>query len=781
MIDDEEFAVHDNFDNESFDDFDIGPEGECLNGSIYDTDQPRSMEKKKISLPGKTPKPPLSVIPEESRVDTDIISSDKENIESDPFGDSFGLRCSLKGSNFDINESAAFSSGIEAMKLFKKAEESFDKSGRAHFITEDPRFDCMNFNKENSWEPSPPSFYAKAKDDPDTTPKRGSERSTSSSFFKQRSINERPVMKETRFKDYDDDHDKELPVKSLREHATTPRKPSRVGSRIMADRAILSPESKSVSTKASTPNGRGNAPLPAFDISEIPGENNDSVSEEPKGDKSPRHSNDDSNVSDVSSINQSAVNDILSTAKHESCDALIERLEMIRKRGPLIHRTVGRTNMPPPPQCLTVVKDKDNDVVNKFQNLSILSKSKSHYQKQNIEKKKENSFHDSSHLASRPSSSALTSRPPTGMSSRPPTGMSTRPSTGMSVNSQSDNPLRIDSRYLMFGFLDVGDSEILNVNLTNRTTQPMRLKLTLRNPNCGYTITSGGIMSLQSSEAMPVSISFRPNEYARVNNTLIVSIISGTHTGLNYSVFLRGSGGVANLVPEAQKDLMVTSNKGFFIRTANRSSLTFDVKNKGVREAFCKVLLFYGGSVLNTKISPSSSFILKRNHTQSIVIEVSNLQSYLSSDFRSSSQSLGGYACSRNSSMSSQHGQADMKIILLWGEECQRQRLKCFGKKYRKNVDVQDVDFTVPFLGEQTDFVPPEDFPVQPKDITIFTTYLRKTEIPVVSVFASNAMLALPIDCDATFGPDTTIMYRNPIDRTVVGDVTVANPLRRGE
>uniref|UniRef100_A0A0K0CW33 ASH domain-containing protein n=1 Tax=Angiostrongylus cantonensis TaxID=6313 RepID=A0A0K0CW33_ANGCA len=98
------------------------------------------------------------------------------------------------------------------------------------------------------------------------------------------------------------------------------------------------------------------------------------------------------------------------------------------------------------------------------------------------------------------------------------------------------------------------------------------------------------------------------------------------------------------------------------------------------------------------------------------------------SNWRSSQTSLVSTA-----STAQQRGASELQVIIYWGEERTRLRLRCFENLKGISHLCEGIRFTDAFVGEDSTFCPPEDHPITKEDVRLFDQTLRMCTIYVCS------------------------------------------------
>ncbi|KAK5984307.1 hypothetical protein GCK32_016522 [Trichostrongylus colubriformis] len=141
------------------------------------------------------------------------------------------------------------------------------------------------------------------------------------------------------------------------------------------------------------------------------------------------------------------------------------------------------------------------------------------------------------------------------------------------------------------------------------------------------------------------------------------------------------------------------------------------------QRAFARIIVLYTGESNVAKhvpvdIRPASGVVIDRGETQQVSVR---LRSPLSSgDWRTSHNSIVSAASTTQARRVSQ-----LRVIVYWGEERTRRRLRCVEKITGTRHTCEGIQFTDSFVGEDPAFQPPADHPISKEDIRLFDQTLR--------------------------------------------------------
>ncbi|VDO08418.1 unnamed protein product [Haemonchus placei] len=205
---------------------------------------------------------------------------------------------------------------------------------------------------------------------------------------------------------------------------------------------------------------------------------------------------------------------------------------------------------------------------------------------------------------------------------------------------------------------------------------------------------------------------------------------------------VRGVGGAAVVTVKARDDLRISRNGTYVLQSSYESTFSFTLTNSGNRRAFSRIVVLYTGE--------------------------SNVAEHVPVDIRPSH----GIVIDRGDSKQPK-GANQLQVLVYWGEERTRQRLRCFEKISGAPHLCEGMQFTDNFDGEGPPFQPPEDYPISKEDVRLFDQTLRMCTIYVCSLrirprssLASNtSSLERSLQPEDTFREKT--IYRVIPDQTL--------------
>ncbi|VDM94560.1 unnamed protein product, partial [Onchocerca ochengi] len=231
--------------------------------------------------------------------------------------------------------------------------------------------------------------------------------------------------------------------------------------------------------------------------------------------------------------------------------------------------------------------------------------------------------------------------------------------------------LSCNPNFVYFGFVGVRCRVNRTVRLRNISTKSLNLRLQLHSVSKGYELLEQGIVVLKPEESHVVHIIFQPPSGAFFQNYLDIRVLNAEH--INYSIPLLGSGGVAALRVLMQSGLTMLRDGSFVLTTQGVTNINFDVENKGLRDAFVRVVVVNKETkkaIDRCTIAPSDCVSILHRSKQKFSIEVLSLGDEKSIDNSNHSFPISSF------SIPSVAGNTQYYVQLLWGEEAQRRRLK---------------------------------------------------------------------------------------------------------
>ncbi|VDK79848.1 unnamed protein product [Litomosoides sigmodontis] len=231
--------------------------------------------------------------------------------------------------------------------------------------------------------------------------------------------------------------------------------------------------------------------------------------------------------------------------------------------------------------------------------------------------------------------------------------------------------LSCDQPFVYFGFVDIKCRVTRAVRLRNISSKSLNLKLQLHSMSKGYELLEQGIVVLKPRQVHLIHVIFQPPFGACFQNALTIRVLNAEH--INYSIPLIGSGGVAGLRILTQCGLTMLRDGSFVLTTQGVTNISFDVENKGLRDAFVRIVVVNKETkkaVGRCIISPSECVSILHRSKQKFTIEVPSI---CGEEINGNSNHSFPFS---SFSMPSVSGNAQYYVQLLWGEEAQRRRLK---------------------------------------------------------------------------------------------------------
>ncbi|KAK5968086.1 hypothetical protein GCK32_016343 [Trichostrongylus colubriformis] len=147
-----------------------------------------------------------------------------------------------------------------------------------------------------------------------------------------------------------------------------------------------------------------------------------------------------------------------------------------------------------------------------------------------------------------------------------------------------------------------------------------------------------------------------------------------------------------------------------------------------LKTAFARIIVSYTGESnvaehVPVDIRPASGVVIDRGESKQVSVRV---RSPLYTHWRSSQNSI-------VSTASTARGASKLQVIVYWGEERTRQRLRCFEKISGNPHTREGLQFTDSFVGEVPAFRVPDDHPISKEDVRLFDQTLRTCIIYVCS------------------------------------------------
>uniref|UniRef100_A0A0N5AGY1 MSP domain-containing protein n=1 Tax=Syphacia muris TaxID=451379 RepID=A0A0N5AGY1_9BILA len=305
--------------------------------------------------------------------------------------------------------------------------------------------------------------------------------------------------------------------------------------------------------------------------------------------------------------------------------------------------------------------------------------------------------------------------------------------------------------FLYFGFVELDTKMNGFIRLRNKSTSTVNLKFSLKS-NKGFKLVDQGIVILRPNETYSVHIIFQPVQAAYYRNILRISVLNADH--LRYSVPLEGSGGAASLEVRQRDGINMVRDGSIVVKMQGQTSVLFDLENKGIRDAFVRVIVKdkTGKIMERVQVFPSDFAVVLRHRIQRFEI---NLADELPSNYSSASMS---YA----SSHFTHSFNPEYFVQLLWGQEGQRRKLKKFEELKGTDVLVADLSFTnrKAYNEEASKKTSAEKSMVGDFDLETFESGLRIISISIVDnrfLMSAGRLSEHPISESVMLNPDETL------------------------
>ncbi|VBB26729.1 unnamed protein product [Acanthocheilonema viteae] len=244
-----------------------------------------------------------------------------------------------------------------------------------------------------------------------------------------------------------------------------------------------------------------------------------------------------------------------------------------------------------------------------------------------------------------------------------------------------------------------------------------------------------------------------------------------------YEIPLIGSGGVAGLRVLTQSGLTMLRDGSFVLTTQGVTNISFDVENKGLRDAFVRIVVMNKETkkaVGRCTIMPSNCVSILHRTKQKFTIEVPSFCGEESNG--NSNRSFP----SSSFSMPSATGNTQYYVQLLWGEEAQRRRLKRYEDMKCANFTFNGHTFTkCKFINEEKcKSTASENICCGFHDRDAFELGLRVTLISVVdnrlSLLSRNSYLPQEeiLAASVILEPNATLLPPADSNKSIVEDVS---------
>ncbi|KAL6730542.1 hypothetical protein Aduo_001505 [Ancylostoma duodenale] len=346
-----------------------------------------------------------------------------------------------------------------------------------------------------------------------------------------------------------------------------------------------------------------------------------------------------------------------------------------------------------------------------------------------------------------------------------------RSASQMSSDTSQRSVLFIPQHEVAFGFITIGDTAISTVDVTNRTDHPLRIRAKLNNPGNVFTLLDSQIILLDAHRSTSLRIEFCATQCARFCTSLSIHASGGGGPAVKYRMPVRGMGGTAVVTVKDREDLRISRNGSYVLQSSYESTFSFTLVNSGKRHAFARtVVLYYGESGTSEQVPvdvrPGAGIVIGRNESKQISIRLRSSLPF--SDWRSSQNSIASSASTTHRAVS------PLQVVVYWGEERTRRRLRCYEEKTGSVHQCETLQFTDQYVGEEPEFAPPQGYPVSKEDVRLFDQTLRMYIIYVCSPrIRPRQSLASNSSLERSLQPDDTLRERTVYNTLVIPDQTI--------
>ncbi|KAK6728915.1 hypothetical protein RB195_006154 [Necator americanus] len=348
---------------------------------------------------------------------------------------------------------------------------------------------------------------------------------------------------------------------------------------------------------------------------------------------------------------------------------------------------------------------------------------------------------------------------------------SARSVSQMSTEVSQRSVLFIPQHEVAFGCVAIGDTAIANVDVTNRTDHPLRIRAKLSNTENVFTLLDSQIILLDTRRTTTLRIEFCATQNARFCTSLSIQASGGGGPAVTYRMPVRGVGGTAVVTVKDREDLRISRSGSYVLQSSYESTFSFSLMNSGKRHAFARTLvLFCGESGISEQIPvdirPARGVVIGRDESKQISVRLRSSLPF--SDWRSSQNSIVSSASSNLRAVS------PLQVLVYWGEERTRRRLRCFEQKMGITHTCEGLQFTDKYDGEDIEFIPPKSYPISKEDVRLFDQTLRMYTIYVCSPrIRPRQSLASNSSLDRSLQPEDTFRERTVYNTLVVPDQTL--------
>ncbi|PAV78232.1 hypothetical protein WR25_10338 isoform C [Diploscapter pachys] len=637
-----------------------------------------------------------------------------------------------------LSDSDEFVDGVEARARILEEEKQFENSPRSKFCELDGRWENLNHEKENSWEPSyhtPPRPQAHSPYSPltqmdktqqqqhnRTEPLKIKENSKDAEEI-QRKLQEE-IMHNAKAKNPTLDRLRSLRSKIPVHSPSSPSASTSIRHQTSAlasqDNSMLNVFSTSIPSSpgqhiVSTPKGvpfGSRLPRPRFE--EMFGDISRIGQTQLEGPESSQQQSQAQSSSESIVFRQGDIKQLLKASKSDP-SKLIELLDAQR-------RNARGNKLPPQPIPVTV-------------------------EKKSVEVRKEVPVTAETSRRKEESRDKQTKRDETKQVANE--------SNVHRVKQKQVSPLSIYTTRILFGCVSLNDQLKMTEVIKNNTDQEIIVTVTVDSKSKlgGFQVKIKGAnrAMLKAGEEAILETSFCPSITGRFQSACILKALPHDVT---YKIPLLGWGDTAKLNVVCGGDVQMGRNGDFAMVTSNFATLKFELKNSGRREAYAKIQLLWskdGTPISSALFFPSDQIVIARGKTQEVMIRLPDqlsemLQQLQLSDRPDSAMSArSSRSTSRISTVSSQFESSAMaqslsqspqrfKIRIYWGEELLRRRLRdleqATAPENRGDYQFNGISFTGQFLHEEATNRY-DCFPNRKDDWRMFQVSIRTIDITV--------------------------------------------------
>ncbi|KIH65631.1 hypothetical protein ANCDUO_04045 [Ancylostoma duodenale] len=279
------------------------------------------------------------------------------------------------------------------------------------------------------------------------------------------------------------------------------------------------------------------------------------------------------------------------------------------------------------------------------------------------------------------------------------------------------------------------------------------------------------IILLDAHRSTSLRIEFCATQCARFCTSLSIHASGGGGPAVKYRMPVRGMGGTAVVTVKDREDLRISRNGSYVLQSSYESTFSFTLVNSGKRHAFARtVVLYYGESGTSEQVPvdvrPGAGIVIGRNESKQISIRLRSSLPF--SDWRSSQNSIA------SSASTTQRAVSPLQVVVYWGEERTRRRLRCYEEKTGSVHQCETLQFTDQYVGEEPEFAPPQGYPVSKEDVRLFDQTLRMYIIYVCSPrIRPRQSLASNSSLERSLQPDDTLRERTVYNTLVIPDQTI--------